>query len=443
MSDAHRDLVDRNKASTLTSWTAQNAWDPISIAGGEGAYFWDANGRRFLDWSSQLFNLNLGHGHPAVIAAIKEQVDKLQYAMPGLASEPRARLGEKLAEIAPAGLTKTFFTTGGSDAIENAMKLARLSTGRQKILSRYRGYHGATFGAMSAGGDPRRLANEPGVPWIVRLPDPYAYRSPLYDGRSRADGDRAVVAMVEDIIRLEGPENIAAILLEGYSGTSGIIQGGDEYWLGIQALKEKYGLLLIVDEVLSGFGRTGEWFGIDHYPGVKPDLVAMAKGLTGGYIPLGAVMMTDAIAAAFDDKAFYGGLTYSSHPIACAAGVAALTAYQVEGLIGRARELGVELRAGLIDLAEKHELIGEVRGAGLHYVIELVRDRESREPLSEFNAPLTPPVKAIAAGLRAAGMSTFVKWNLIFCAPPLVAGSEEIRAGLDMIDRTLEQIHLE
>jgi taurine--2-oxoglutarate transaminase len=443
MTESHRDLVNRNKTHTLTSWTAQNAWDPISIVGGEGAYFWDADGRRYLDWSSQLFNLNLGHGHPAVIAAIKAQVDRLQYAMPGLASEPRARLGEKLAEIAPQGLTKTFFTTGGSDAIENAMKLARLATGRQKILSRYRGYHGATFGAMSAGGDPRRLANEPGVPWIVRLPDPYSYRSPLYEGRSQADGDRAVVAMVEDIIQLEGPGNIAALLLEGYSGTSGIIQGGDDYWRGIQDLKEKYGLLLIVDEVLSGFGRTGKWFGIDHYPWVRPDLVAMAKGLTAGYIPLGAVMMTEAVAAAFDDRVFYGGLTYSGHPVACAAGEAAVEAYRREGLIDRARDLGVELRAGLIDLAEKHEVIGEIRGAGLHYVIELVRDRQSKAPLSEFNAPPSSPVKAIAAGLRGAGMSTFVKWNLVFCAPPLVSGSSEIQAGLEIIDRTLAGIRVE
>ena len=443
MTGAHRSLVEANKTFTLTSWTAQAAWDPISIVRGEGAYFWDADDRRFLDWSSQLFNLNLGHGHPAVIAAIKDQVGRLQYAMPGLASEPRARLGEALARIAPAGLTKTFFTTGGSDAIENAMKLARLATGRQKILSRYRAYHGATFGAMSAGGDPRRLANEPGIPWIVRLPDPYAYRSPLYTGRSQVEGDRAVIAMVEEIILLEGPENIAAILLEGYSGTSGIIQGGDEYWRGIQALKEKYGLLLIVDEVLSGFGRTGRWFGIDHYPWVKPDLIAMAKGLTGGYIPLGAVMMTDAVAGAFDERTFYGGLTYSSHPIACAAGEAAVSAYEAEGLIDRARNLGLELRAGLIDLAEKHEIIGEIRGAGLHYVIELVRDRETRTPLSDFNAPLSPPVKAIAAGLRTAGMSTFVKWNLIFCAPPLVSGTDEIRTGLEMIDRTLEEIQVE
>lgn len=442
MPSDHDHLVQRNKSSTLTSWTAQEAWNPISIVRGEGAWFWDADGKRYLDWSSQLFNVNVGHGHPKVIAAIREQLGKLQYAMPGLASEPRARLGELLAEVAPAGLTKSFFTTGGSDAIENAMKLARLKTGRQKILSRYRAYHGATFGAMSAGGDPRRLANEPGVPWIVRLPDPYAYRSPLYRGRTVDEGDQAVVDMIEEIIHFEGPQNIAALLLEGYSGTSGVIQGGEVFWKGVEYLKEQYGLLLIVDEVLSGFGRTGKWFGVDHYPWVKPDLMAMAKGLTSGYVPLGGVMMTDEVAHHFDKATFYGGLTYSSHPLACAAGVANVEAYRDEKLVENAAALGKVLRAGLLDLAEKHEIVGDVRGDGLLFVVELVRDRETREPLSGYNAPLTEPVKQIAAGLRAAGMSTFVKWNYIFCSPPLVSGEAEIKAGLDMIDRVLENVNL-
>lgn len=443
MPAGHNELVAQNKEYTFTSWTAQKAWNPISIARGEGAYFWDADGKRFLDWSSQLFNLNVGHSHPKVLQAIREQLDGLQYAMPSLASEPRARLGALLREVSPEGLTRAFFTTGGSDAVENALKMARLATGRQKILSRYRAYHGATFGAMSAGGDPRRLANEPGIPWIVRLPDPYSYRNPVYRGRTQEEGDQVVVDMIEEIIHFEGPSNIAAILLEGWSGTSGIIQGGDVFWKGIAYLKEQYGLLLIIDEVLSGFGRTGEWFGIDHYPWVKPDLMAMAKGLTSGYIPLGGVMMTDAIAEHFETEVFHGGLTYSSHPIACAAGVANIQVYQEEGLVENARELGKKLRAGLMDLAEKHESIGEIRGTGLHYVIELVKDRTTREPASGYNAALTPPMKAIAAGLREAGMSTFVKWNMIFCAPPLISGEEEIREGLRIIDQVLEKVNIE
>lgn len=443
MSDPNQELIDRNKTFSLTSWTAQDAWNPITISRGEGAYFWDASGKRFLDWSSQLFNLNIGHSNPKVLEAIQDQLSRLQYAMPGLASDPRARLGELLREVTPDGLQKAFFTTGGSDAVENAMKMARLASGKQKILTRYRAYHGATFGAMSAGGDPRRLANEPGVPWIVRMPDPYAYRSPLYRGRSQDEGDQALIDSIEEIIQYEGPDQFAAILLEGYSGTSGIIQGGDVYWQGIQYLKEKYGLLLIIDEVLSGFGRTGEWFGIDHYPWVKPDLMAMAKGLTSGYIPLGAVMMTDEIASHFAKNTFYGGLTYSSHPVACAAGAAVLSVYKDEKLIDNAREMGRQLRAGLVDLAEKHDHIGEIRGTGLHFVIELVKNRETREPLGGYNQPLTPPMKSLAGSLREQGMSTFVKWNWIFCAPPLIASSEQIKEGLGIIDQALEQLNVE
>lgn len=443
MSSKTYQLVHENKTHTLTSWTAQEQWNPISISHGEGVYFWDMDGKRFLDWSSQLFNLNIGHSHPRVLEAIRRQLDQLQYAMPGLASEPRALLGALLAEVTPEGMQKAFFTTGGSDAVENAMKMARLFTGKQKILTRYRAYHGATFGAMTAGGDPRRLANEPGVPWIVRLPDPYAYRSPLYRGRTSDEGDQAVIDSIEEIIHFEGPSSIAALMLEGYSGTSGIIQGGDVFWRGVQYLKEQYGLLLIIDEVLSGFGRTGEWFGIDHYPWVQPDLMAMAKGLTSGYIPLGAVMVSETIAEYYDTHTLHAGLTYSNHPIACAAGEATVQVYRDENLVANARDQGRILRAGLMDLAEKHELIGDVRGAGLHFLIELVRNRDTREPLGGYNAPLTEPMKAIAAGLRARGMSTFVKWNWIFCAPPLVATSDHIREGLDILDETLESVNLE
>jgi taurine--2-oxoglutarate transaminase len=443
MTDAHDKLVAQNKAHTLTSWTAQQDWNPISIVRGEGVYFWDADDRRYLDWSSQLFNLNLGHGHPRVLAALSQNLSKLQYAMPGLASEARARLGALLAEVTPKGLNKAFFTTGGADANENAIKMARLFTGRQKVLSRYRAYHGATFGAMSAGGDPRRLPNEPGVPWIVRMPDPYSYRSPLYKGRSREEGDQALVDSIEEIIHLEGPDTIAAILLEGYSGTSGIIQGGEVYWQGIQKLKEKYGLLLIVDEVLSGFGRTGRWFGIDHYPWVQPDLMTMAKGLTSGYLPLGAVMMADEIAAHFESHAFHGGLTYSSHPLSCLAGEAVVQVYRDEKLVENAEALGRVLRAGLVDLAEKYEVIGEVRGAGLHYVLELVRDRNTREPLGDFNRPLTEPMRRAASGLRREGLSTFVKWNWIFSAPPLIVNQAQINEGLAILEQALQEIELD
>lgn len=433
----HTDLAAKNRKFTLATWKAQGSWQPVSMVRGDGVYFWDANGKRFLDWSSQLVNVNIGHNNQHVIQAIQAQAAKLTYAMPALATEERAKLGEMLAEITPQNLTKSLFTLGGADAIENAMKIARLYTGRQKVLARYRSYHGGTFGAMSAGGDPRRLANEPGVPWIVRIHDPYAYRSPLYRNRNRDEGDRALVEQIADTILYEGPENIAAILLEGYSGTSGIIQGGEQFWRGIQNLCDQHGILLIIDEVMSGFGRTGKWFGVDHYPYVKPDIMAMAKGLTSGYVPMGAVTVSDDIAAHFEDNVLWAGLTYSAHALACAAAVANLEVYRAENLIERSHEMGKVLRRGLLDLAERHPSVGDIRGEGLHQIIELVKDRQTREPLSDFNAPMSEPMQQVAASFLEDGLSTFVRWNWIFCTPPLVINEAVIQEGLDMIDRAL------
>ena len=437
MSISHAELVERNKAYTLASWTAQADWRPLSMTRAQGIYFWDADGKRFIDWSSQLINVNVGHGHPHVIKALQEQAAKICYAYPGIATEPRARLGEMLQKIAPAGLAKSFFTTGGADAIENAMKIARLYTGRQKIVTRYRSYHGATFGAMTAGGDPRRLANEPGVPWIVRVHGPYSYRSPIYRGRSADEGDQVVVDLMEQTILYEGPENVAAILMEGYSGTSGILQGGEPFWRGVQAICDKYAILLIVDEVMSGFGRTGKWFGIDHYPFVKPDLMVIAKGLTSGYVPMGGVMVTDEIASYFDDHTLWAGLTYSSHALACATAIANLEVYTGENLIENAANMGKKLRAGLTNLAENHPSLGEIRGTGLHQVIEIVKNRETHEPMSEWNQPLTEPMRKVAATLRDLGINTFVRWNWIFCAPPLIITEEQIREALEIIDQAL------
>ena len=393
MSLLHDELVNRNKTYTMTSWTAQGAWNPISMVKADGVYFWDADGKRYLDWSSQLMNVNVGHSHPHIIKTIQEQVARMGHAYPGIATKPRAKLGQLLNEITPVSLSKSFFTNGGADAIENAMKIARLYTGRQKIVTRYRSYHGATFGAMTAGGDPRRLANEPGVPWIVRVHGPYAYRSPMYNGRTADEGDAIVAELIEQTILYEGPENVAAILLEGYSGTSGIMQGGDAFWKHIQAICDKYAILLIIDEVMSGFGRTGEWFGINHYPYVKPDIMAMAKGLTSGYIPMGATVVTGKIADHFESNTLWGGLTYSAHPLACATAVANIEVYQEENLIPKAREMGKALRAGLIDLAENHPSVGEVRGTGLLQIMELVKNRKTREPMSGWNKPASEPMQ--------------------------------------------------
>lgn len=433
----HDEIVRATKATNFASWIAQQDWDPLSMTHGEGVYFWDGDGRRFLDWSSQLFNLNLGHANQAVVLAIQEQAGKLAYAYPAIANEPRARLGELLAELVPLERAKTFFCLGGADAVENAIKIARLYTGRQKLITRYRAYHGATFGALSAGGDPRRLPNEPGVPWIVRVHDPYSYRSPLYRQRSEEQGDQALVDQIADTVAMEGPDSIAAILLEGYSGTSGVIQGGLRFWQGIQQICRGHGILLVIDEVLSGFGRTGKWFGINHYPPVRPDLIAMAKGLTSGYLPLGAVSVSGEVAAHFDTQPLATGLTYGAHPMSCAAAIAAIGEYQARDLVGRAERMGRVLRRGLLDLAEQHPSVGEVRGAGLLQVLELVRNRESRAPLSEFNAPPSPAMKAVKASLREHGLSTIVRWNLVFSAPPLIVTEEQIGEGLAALDHAL------
>jgi taurine--2-oxoglutarate transaminase len=435
----HSQMVAANKAYTLASWSAQQEWKPISMVRGDGIYFWDGDGKRYIDWSSQLINVNIGHGNLHVIQAIQKQAQQLCYAYPGIATQPRAALGKLLQEIAPGGLEKTFFTLGGADAIENAMKMARLYTGRQKIFARYRSYHGATFGAMTAGGDPRRLANEPGVPWIVHIHDPYPYRSPLYRGRGQEEGDQALVDLIEETALFEGPENVAAILLEGYSGSSGIIQGGETFWRGIQEICRKYAILLIIDEVMSGFGRTGQWFGIDHYPFVKPDLMVMAKGITSGYVPLGAVMVSPEIAEYFEDHTLWGGLTYSAHALACAAGIANIEVYKNEHLIENSREMGKVLRKGLLDLAEDHPCVGDVRGTGLHQVIEIVKSRKTREPMSPFNQKQTESMQKVAASLRQQGLSTFVRWNWVFSTPPLIITADQIQEGLAILDKALTE----
>jgi taurine--2-oxoglutarate transaminase len=439
MSMNYAEIVQKTKDYSLASWLPQGSWDPVPMVRGEGVYFWDADGKRYIDWSSMLINVNIGHGNPKVIKAIQEQAAKVTYVKPSITTEPRAILGEMLNEITPGNMTKSFFTLGGADAIENAMKIARQYTGRQKVLARYRSYHGATFGAMTAGGDPRRLPNEPGVPWVVHIHDPYAYRSPIYRGRTQEEGDLILGDLIEETVQYEGPENIAAILLEGYSGTSGIIQGGEIFWKRIQEICDKYDILLIIDEVMSGFGRTGKWFGIENYPFVKADLMVLAKGLTAGYVPLGAVMVSDEIAAHFDKNTLWCGLTYNAHSLGCAAAIAAIDVYKEENLIEKSLKMGAVLRTGLEKLAEKHPCLGDIRGTGLFYVIELVKNRETREPMSTFNQPLTEPMQKVAASLAESGLSTFVRWSWIFNSPPLTVTESQIQEGLDMVDKALDE----
>lgn len=431
------EIVRLNREYTLFSWSAQGAVEPIPVVKAEGVYFWDAEGRRYLDFASQLMNVNIGHSHPAVIQAIKDQADRLLYAAPSFATEVRGRLGQRLAEIAPGDLKKTLFVLGGAEANENAIKIARLFTGRHKIIARYRSYHGATYGAITVSGDPRRLPVEPGISGVVHVLDPYCYRCPF--GHQPETCRRECIDHVEQVILFEGPENVAAVLLEGVTGTSGIIVPPDDYWPRIRQICDKYDILLISDEVMSGFGRTGRWFAVENWD-VAPDIITMAKGLTSGYLPLGAVIVSERIAQHFEDHVLWCGLTYSGHPMSCAAALATLAVYEEEGLIENARRMGQVMAEGLADLKERHPSVGDVRGIGLFWVIELVRDRESREPLVPWNArpDQLGPMPELTRFLRENGVYTFNKWNWIFVIPPLCITAEQIGEGLAVIDRALE-----
>jgi taurine---2-oxoglutarate transaminase len=424
-----QEIVDLSRKHTLFEWSAQNAVDPIPVSHAKGCYFFTPDGRRFLDFNSQLMAVNIGHGDPRVIAAMHEQAEKLQYVNPFMASEPRARLGAKLAELAPGDIDVFFFTNGGADAVENAIKLARFYTGRHKILARYRSYHGATAGGMTLTGDPRRWANEPGIPGVVHVLDPY-------HGIQRGWDDAATsLAMIEEVIQLEGAHTIAAFILESVTGTNGILVPPPGYMEGVRALCDKHGILMIADEVMAGFGRTGRWFAIDHW-NVVPDLITMAKGLTSAYVPLGAVGMRQKIADHFKDKVFYGGLTYGNHPIGCATALATIAVYEEDDLIGNARRMG-DLMSGLMrELSERHPSIGATRNIGLFGIVELVKSRQTMEPLAPFNGS-SPEMQALARELRAGGLYTIVRWNTFFTNPPLCITEAELREGFATIDRAL------
>ena len=424
------EIVALSKRHTIFEWSVQGAVDPIPVAGAKGAYFWTPEGKRFLDFNSQLMCVNIGHGDERVIRAIQQQAAVLPYANPFMATEPRARLGAKLAEIAPGDIDCFFFTNGGAEANENAIKIARWVTGRHKILARYRSYHGATAGAISLTGDPRRWAAEPGMPGIVRVLDPY-------HGIERGwDSAEESLRYLEEVIQLEGAQTIAAFIIEPVTGTNGILIPPDGYLQGVRALCDKFGILLIADEVMSGFGRTGEWFAVDHW-GVVPDLLTMAKGLTSAYVQLGAVGLRRPVADHFKDKVFAGGLTYNSHTLACAAALATLAVYEDDGLIERARQMGALMAEHHRDLAERHPSVGAVRSIGLFGLIELVRNRATRQPLAPFNGT-SPEMAAIGKFFREQGLYTFVRWNYFFTNPPLCITEDELREGFAIIDRALE-----
>lgn len=424
------EMVALTKRHTLFEWSAQSKVDPIPVAGAKGCYFWTPEGKRYLDFNSQLMCTNIGHGHPKVIEAIARQAETLAYANPFMATEARARLGAKLAEITPGDIDTFFFTNGGAEANENAIKLARFVTGRHKILARYRSYHGATAGAISLTGDPRRWAAEPGMPGVVRVLDPYHGIARGWDTADEA------LANLEETIQLEGPNTIAAFILETVTGTNGILVPPDGYLEGVREICDRYGILMIADEVMAGFGRTGRWFAVDHW-NVVPDLITMAKGLTSAYVQLGALGMRRTFAEHFTDKVFYGGLTYNSHPLACATALATIEVYEEENLIERAAQLGEVMAQHHADLAANHPSVGAVRNIGLFGIIELVRNRETMEPMAPFNGT-SDEMAALGKRFRDEGLYTLVRWNYFFTNPPLVITEEELAEGFAIIDRALE-----
>ena len=433
-SEEKEEILHDNLEHTLFSWSKQKGISPINVERAQGVYLYDYDGKRYLDFSSGLMNVNIGHGDQRVTEAVVQQMQQVSYVTPSCTTRVRGELGKKLAQICPGDLNKAFFTVCGATAIENAIKLARMYTGRHKIITRYRSYHGATYGAMSAGGDPRKLPiDAQQAPNFVHVEIPYAYRSPGYEG-----WEQECFAQLERIIAYEGPNNIAAILMEGASGTSGCLTYPEGYWPKLREICDRHGILLIADEVMSGFGRTGKWFGVDHY-GVVPDMMAMAKGITSGYLPLGALMVSDTIAARFEDQPLMLGLTYSGHATACAAALEVISIYEEDGMLENAAAQGQYLKERIEAMKSEHPCIGDFRNTGLLGCLELVKNRDSKEPMAPFNAKPSEMrvMPQVAAKMKELGMYTFSKWSYIFIAPPLCITQEEMDEGLEILSQAL------
>ncbi len=423
-----KEIVDLNKEYTFFSWSNQGQVNPIPVTKAEGVYFWDADGKRYLDLASQLVNENVGHQHPKVVKAIQDQAAILAFVSPGMATEPRGLLGKKLAEITPGDLKKTFFALGGAEANENAIKIARQYTGRHKILARYRSYHGATHGAIALTGDYRRLPAEPAISGVVHFLDPYCYRCPF--GWTKDTCHRECISHVEEVIQHEGPDQIAAIILEGVTGTNGLIVPPDEYWPRMREICDKYGILLISDEVMSGWGRTGEWFAVDNW-NVTPDIITTAKGITSGYVPLGAVIVSEKISKFFDSHMLSAGLTYNGHALACATALATIEVYEEEKIFENAKKVGKYLGEQLEDLKKKHVSIGDVRYIGLFTAMELVKNRKTKEPMD---------LTALKNFLVSNGVYVFNFKNVLFIVPPLTITKEQLDEGLKLIDEGLAEL---
>lgn len=438
--EAARDEAARayelDRAHVFHSWSAQAEITPMTIVASQGCYVWDGDGNRLLDFSSMLVNTNIGHQHPKVVAAIAEQAAKLCTVAPQHANDARSEAARLIAERTPGELDKIFFTNGGADAVEHAVRMARLHTGRHKVLARYRSYHGGTETAINLTGDPRRWPNDRGSAGVVHFFGPFLYRSQFH-ATNEIDESQRALAHLHDVIRMEGPSTIAAIILESIPGTAGIMMPPPGYLAGVRDLCDEYGIVFIADEVMSGFGRSGKWFSIDHFE-VIPDLLTFAKGVNSGYVPLGGVAISPAIAETFAHRPYPGGLTYSGHPLATAAAVATINAMAEEGMVENAARIGSDvLGPALRELAARHRSVGEVRGTGVFWALELVADRVTREPLAPYGSS-SAPMNAVIAECKRAGLLPFANYNRIHVVPPCIVTEEQAREGVAILDRALD-----
>lgn len=432
------ELKEKDLRYNLHSWSKQGNLNPMPVAKSEGIYFWDYDGKRYMDMSSQLVNMNLGHGNKDIIEAIKEQAEKLCFIAPSYAVESRAVLAEKLISLMPDNIGKVFFTNGGADANENAIKMARMFTGRNKVFSRYRSYHGSTFGAGNLTGEPRRYPLEPGIPGFVKFFDPYIYRE-IIEFESEAKATEYYITKLREQVIYEGADNVAAIVMETVTGSNGIIIPPEGYLQGVRKICDDFGIMMICDEVMAGFCRTGKMFAFEHWD-VKPDLVSFAKGVTCGYVPLGGVAVSKEIAAYFDDHTLMCGLTYSGHPLACAAGVATLDYYQKADILGNVQKTGKLLGDILESLKVKHASVGDVRYIGLFSAIELVKDKESREPLVKYGADPQGIMGRIVKLLLEKGFATYSHENIIIVAPPLIITEQQLTEAMSIVDAVLDVV---
>jgi taurine--2-oxoglutarate transaminase len=442
--DTHpADAFANDRKHVFHSWSAQGAINPLVVSRAEGSYFWSEDGTRYLDFSAQLMNMNIGHQHPKLVAAIQEQAGRLCSIAPFHANDARSEAARLITEVAGTNLPNSdlnmvFFTNGGAEATENAVRMARLHTGRHKVLNHYRSYHGATNGAITLTGDPRRWPSEPGMPGVVKFWGPYPYRSAFHSDSDAQECERALQHL-DDVLMVEGAQNVAAIIIETVVGTNGILVPPDGYLQGIRDRCDRHGIMMICDEVMAGFGRCGEWFAFQKW-GVQPDLVCFAKGVNSGYIPLGGVVISDKVSATFRDRVYPGGLTYSGHPLACASAVASINIFKEEGIIEHARSLGADVIApGLEKLKANHPSVGDVRGLGVFWAIELVRNRATREPMVPYNATGADakPMQELLAACKSKGLWPFTHFNRLHVTPPCTATTDQIEEGLAIIDEAL------